>query len=82
MNFVTMEIRAIQTNVMDLAQGMCMVGIVQEEAHQLLQIVSLSVEMAFEQDLKHVMTESPLKTIKSASMIVQDLKLAGLAQNQ
>jgi len=69
-------------NVMKIVLETLLVGIVQEEAHQLLQIVSLSVEMAYELELKPVMTGLQLKITKSVSMIVLALKTAGIVQER
>ena len=69
-------------NVMKIVLVTLLVGIVQEEAHQLLQIVSLSVEMAYELELKPVMTGLQLKITKSVSMIVLALKTAGIVQER
>jgi len=69
-------------NVMKIVLVTLLVGIVQEEAHQLLQIVSLSVEMAYELELKPVMTGFQHKTIRNASLIVLGQKTAGIVQEQ
>lgn len=79
---MTTEAQAIQINVILSVQEMYLVGHVLEVALQLLQIVSLHAEMESEQELKPVTTESQLRTIRNASMIVQDLNLAGLVQEQ
>jgi len=55
-------------------------GIVLEGVQLLFQFVKLIAEIAFMLVLKPVMTESQLKTTKSASMIARDLRMVGIVR--